>query len=550
MQTYDYVVVGAGTAGCLLANRLSANPANQVLLIEAGGRDNYLWVQIPVGYLYCIGNPRCDWMFETQAEPGLNGRQIKYPRGRVWGGCSSINGMIYMRGQHTDYAHWAQSCPGWSWDEVLPHFIKHENYHRLDDGSHDELHGHGGEWRIEKQRLNWQILDSFRSACDEQGIPPIEDFNRGDNFGAGYFEVNQRRGIRWNAANGFLKPILKRPNLTVVSGAHVNRVVADPHNQSCFDRVEYYPVDALDSRTKLSGEPVQIRAAREVVLCAGAIGTVQILERSGIGAPEVLAKAGIETLVPLSGVGANLQDHLQLRTVWKVQGVRTLNQQANSLLGKARMGLEYLMFRTGPLTMAPSQLGVFARSRPDVAMADLEYHVQPLSLDRFGDPLHNFAAFTASVCHLRPTSRGSVHIGSSDPLAKPHIQPNYLSTAEDRQTAIDALRLTRRIANSTVLQAYRPSEYLPGAEIDSDEALAKAAGEIGTTIFHPVGTCKMGQESDLMAVVSSDLRVIGTQKLRIADASVMPTITSGNTNSPTLMIAERAAEWMLHANPD
>jgi len=544
-QTYDFVVVGAGTAGCLLANRLSANPDHQVLLLEAGGRDNYVWIQIPVGYLYCIGNPRTDWLFETQSEPGLSGRQIKYPRGRVWGGCSSINGMIYMRGQAQDYARWNESCSGWSWGEVIPYFKKHEDYHRLDEGASDDLHGHGGEWRIEKQRLHWEILDAFRAAAAEQGIPPIEDFNRGDNFGAGYFEVNQRRGIRWNTANAFLKPILSRPNLTVVSGAHVSRVFADADQPDCFDRLEYFKADAFDSRGSVTSAAITVRAQREVVLCAGALGSVQILERSGIGSPGVLESHGIAVKQALPGVGENLQDHLQLRTVWKVQGVKTLNQQANSLIGKARMGLEYLLYKTGPLTMAPSQLGVFAKSSADQASADLEYHVQPLSLDKFGDPLHSFPAFTASVCHLRPSSRGSVHIGSKDALAKPVIQPNYLSTEEDRVIASKAIRLTREIAAQPSLRRFKPSEYLPGADYESDDALAEAAGKIGTTIFHPVGTCKMGLASDPLSVVDARLKVHGLRKIRIADASVMPSITSGNTNSPTLMIAERAAAWML-----
>jgi len=546
METFDYIVVGAGTAGCLLANRLSADPANSVLLIESGGPDDYRWIHIPVGYLYCIGNPRTDWLYDTVAEPGLGGRSIKYPRGRVWGGCSSINGMIYMRGQAADYDRWAREVPGWGWSEVLSYFKKHEDYHRLDGGGSDPLHGHGGEWRVERMRLRWPILEAFQEAAAQAGIPNTEDFNRGDNFGCGYFEVNQRRGVRWNAASAFLRPILGRPNLKVESRANVSRLVFDEASLGRVVGVEFQacaPNQALSAAGL--GPAKQARARREVVLSSGSIGSVQILERSGIGDGRRLRELGIDVHADRPGVGENLQDHLQLRTIYKVKGVSTLNQTAGSIWGRAWMGLQYFGAKRGPMTMSPSQLGAFAYSSADVETPDLEYHVQPLSLDKFGDPLHRFPAFTASVCHLRPESRGSVHIQSADVCEAPRIAPNYLSTESDRLVAARAIRLTRRIAGGAALARYSPSEYLPGPDFQTDDQLAEAAARIGTTIFHPVGTCRMGAETDSRAVVDGRLRVIGVEGLRVADASVMPTITSGNTNSPTLMIAERAAEWIL-----
>ena len=539
MEQFDYIVVGAGTAGCLLANRLSADPSVRVLLLEAGGRDDYLWIHIPVGYLYCIGNPRTDWLYSTDPEPGLNGRAIKYPRGKVFGGCSSINGMIYMRGQRRDYDEWASlGNPGWSWDEVLPYFLRHESHHSLDAGGSDPLHAGRGEWRVERQRLRWALLDAFREAAAQAGIPPSDDFNRGDNFGCGYFEVNQRKGVRWNASKAFLRPAAGRSNLKIVTGAHVTGLSFGGEGGARVDGVHY-------REGGFGGEPRLARCTAEVVMAAGAVGTPQLLELSGIGAPELLQARGVTPRVALPGVGENLQDHLQLRTIYKVSNAVTLNQQASSLLGKASMGLQYLLFKRGPMAMAPSQLGAFAKSDDAQATANVEYHVQPLSLDRFGEPLHAFPAFTASVCNLRPSSRGSIHIQSPDPAMAPAIRPNYLSTDEDRKVAADSIRLTRRIVAAPALQRYSPQEYLPGAALQTDEELARAAGDVGTTIFHPVGTCRMGPAGDPRSVVDARLRCHGVPGLRIADASVMPTITSGNTNSPTLMIAERAAEMIL-----
>ncbi len=529
---YDYVVVGAGTAGCLLANRLSADPQCRVLLVEAGGHDDYHWIHIPVGYLYCIGNPRTDWLYATEADPGLNGRSLRYPRGKVLGGCSSINGMIYMRGQSRDYDAWAAATgdDAWRWAACLPFFKRHEDHWR----GGDALHGAGQEWRVEKQRLSWEILDAFAAAAREAGIPATEDFNRGSNEGVGYFEVNQKRGVRWNTAKAFLRPIAGRPNLQVWTGAQTSRVLLEGGRAV---GIEVLPVEG--------GEAIRARASREVVLCTGAVGTPQLLQLSGIGPASLLHERGVAVAHDLPGVGENLQDHLQIRAVYAVQGVKTLNTMANSLWGKAAIGLEYLLRRSGPMSMAPSQLGAFTRSSPAQTWPNVEYHVQPLSLDAFGQPLHRYDAFTASVCNLNPTSRGFVRIASPRPQDAPRIQARYLSTPEDRQVAADSLRLTRRIAAMPALAKYRPQEVKPGVEFQSDDDLARLAGDIGTTIFHPVGTCKMGPASDPGAVVDARLRVHGVPGLRIADASVMPTITSGNTNSPTLMIAERAAAWLI-----
>jgi len=549
--TFDFVVVGAGSAGCLLANRLSANPAYRVLLIEAGRPDNHPWIHIPVGYLYCIGNPRTDWLYQTEADPGLNGRRLRYPRGKTLGGCSSINGMIYMRGQARDYDRWAELTgdESWSWARCLPDFMAHEDHHRLDaqaqglsDPKFATRHGHRstgstGEWRVEKQRLRWDLLDAFAQAAQQAGIPATDDFNGGDNEGVGYFEVNQKSGWRWNTAKAFLRPVRSRPNLQVWTEAQVERLT--------LGRDASGALRCQGVQLVRGGQRVQVQATREVLLSAGSIGSVQVLQSSGIGPQAVLQAAGVMPQHDLPGVGENLQDHLQIRSVYKVQGATTLNTLAHSVWGKARIGLEYALFRSGPMSMSPSQLGAFTRSDPSQPHANLEYHVQPLSLDAFGEPLHTFAAFTASVCNLNPSSRGHVRIRSPRAEDAPAIAPNYLSTAEDRRVAADSLRVTRRIVAQPALSKYRPEEFKPGPQYQSDEELARLAGDIASTIFHPVGTTRMGRADDPMAVVDSRLRVRGVAGLRVVDAGVMPTITSGNTNSPTLMIAEKAARWVL-----
>ncbi|MBF8740358.1 GMC family oxidoreductase [Pseudomonas guariconensis] len=530
-SVFDYVVVGAGPAGCLLANRLSADPYCRVLLLEAGGRDNYPWIHIPVGYLRCIGNPRTDWCFNTEAQPGLGGRSLGYPRGKVLGGCSSINGMIYMRGQAADYDRWAeQGNDGWAWKDVLPLFKASEHHFA---GASDS-HGGDGEWRVEQQRYSWPILDAFRDAAEQSGIAKVADFNTGDNAGCGYFQVNQRSGVRWNASKAFLRPVQARPNLTVLTGVEVDQVILDNTRATAV-------------KARWQGAWHAFKAQREIILCAGSVGSPGILQRSGIGPRKLLEGLGIGVRHELPGVGGNLQDHLQLRLIYQVRNTRTLNQMANSLWGKMEMGLRYLYDRSGPLAMAPSQLGAFVRSGPEQATANLQYHIQPLSLERFGEPLHRFPAFTASVCNLRPASRGRIDIRSADLHAAPLIDPNYLSDPEDLRVAADAIRLTRRIVQAPALAAFDPREYLPGPALQTEQQLHEAAGKIGTTIFHPVGTCRMG--SGPLDVVDSQLRVHGVPGLRIADASIMPQIVSGNTCSPTLMIAEKAAQLIRNGSP-
>ena len=560
--TFDYIIVGAGTAGCLLANRLSSDATKRVLLIEAGRKDDYHWIHIPVGYLHCIGNPRTDWLYNTEADPGLNGRSLKYPRGKTLGGSSSINGMIYMRGQARDYDQWAQLVgdANWTWDNNLPYFKLHEDHYKGASAMHGARgtapalmqdastpyrailrhHNAGGEWRVEKQRLRWDVLDAFAQAATQAGIPATDDFNRGNNEGVGYFEVNQKEGWRWNTTKAFLRPkCYGRPNFELWTSAQASRLVVEPSQGDDAQPLRCTGVQVWDGQ-----EMVTATARAEVILCAGAVGSPQLLQLSGLGPAALLQARGVSVVKDLPGVGENLQDHLQIRAVFKVKHVPTLNTQANSLLGKAKIGLEYALKRSGPMSMAPSQLGAFTRSDPSQPHPNLEYHVQPLSLDAFGQPLHNFNAFTASVCNLNPTSRGSVQIKSADFKDAPAIAPNYLSTDADRKIAADSLRLTRSIVAQPALQKYAPEEYKPGSQFQSDADLARLAGDIATTIFHPVGTTKMGRDDDPMTVVDARLKVRGVAGLRVVDAGVMPLITSGNTNSPTLMIAEKAAQWI------
>ncbi|MCB0930360.1 MAG: GMC family oxidoreductase N-terminal domain-containing protein [Mycobacterium sp.] len=557
LAEFDFIIVGAGSAGCLLANRLSANPDHRVLLIEAGGDDDWFWIKVPVGYLYTIANPRTDWCFTTESDPGLAGRSIHYARGRVVGGCSSINAMIHMRGQACDYDLWAQATGDdrWLWGgtgrpgETLAIYKELEDYF----GGADEWHGSGGEIRVEPPRVSWKILDAWQAAAAQVGIAPIGEFNRGDNAGSAYFHVNQRRGRRWSMADAFLHPVEHRTNLTVYPRTQALQLLMDDQVGEDQRHGAWTTAQHRVTGVRLlqGGHTVDVRARREVILSAGAIGSPHLMQVSGLGPAGLLGRHQVPVAVDLPGVGENLQDHLQIRTIYRVQGAPTVNTLYRNWITRAGMGLQYLLFRSGPMTMPPSTLGAFAKSDPALASADLEWHVQPLSLPKFGEPLHRFGAITPSVCNLRPSSRGHVRMASADPLISPKIYCNYLSTDADRLAAVRGLRMTRQIMAAPALAPYRPQELLPGPQVVSDDDLQQAAGELGTTIFHPVGTCAMGafdangRPRSAATVLDTDCRVYRVAGLRVVDASAMPTITSGNTNAPVMLIAERAARAIL-----
>lgn len=554
---FDFIIVGAGSAGCLLANRLSANPDHRVLLVEAGGRDDWFWIKVPVGYLYTIANPRTDWCFTTEPDPGLAGRSIHYARGRVIGGSSSINAMIHMRGQSSDYDLWAQATGDdrWLWGgpdgpgETLSIYKKLEDYF----GGADEWHGAGGEIPVARPRVRWKILDAWQSAAAHVGIDPIDEFNRGDNAGSAYFHVNQRRGRRWSMADAFLHPVTHRTNLTVHTDTQALKLLMDDQVDEDQRHGAWTTATRRATGVRLlkDGHIIDVQARREVILSAGAIGSPHLMQASGLGPAGLLTHHHVRVEVDLPGVGENLQDHLQLRTVYRVRGAQTVNTLYRNWITRGGMGIQYALLRSGPMTMPPSTLGAFAKSDPALASPDLEWHVQPLSLAKFGEPLHKFGAITPSVCNLRPTSRGHVRMASADPLSYPKILPNYLSTDADRQVAVRGLRMTRQIMAAPTLARYCPEELLPGPQLASDDELQSAARELGTTIFHPVGTCAMGAfdtqgvPRSAATVLDTDCRVYRVAGLRVVDASAMPTITSGNTNAPVMLIAERAAQAIL-----
>jgi len=531
MENFDYIIIGAGSAGCVLANRLSENPNIKVLLLEAGGKDTNPWIHIPVGYYKTLHNPDTDWCFNTEPDETMNNRSIPYPRGKTLGGSSSINGLLYIRGQEQDYDLWRQQGNvGWSWKDVLPYFIKSENQER---GS-SEFHGINGPLSVSDQRIKLDILDVFMDAAEEIGIPKINDFNKGDNFGCGYFQVTEKNGFRCSTAVGYLNPVKKRKNLKIEVKAHVKSVDFESNKAT---GVSYW----------INNELKKIKANKEIILCAGSIGTPQILQVSGVGDASKLKNLGINIVHNLPGVGKNLQDHLMFRPVFKVKNIKTLNKKINSLIGKIMIGMEFLLFKKGPMTMGASQLCGFAKSDSSRETPNLQFHIQPISTDKLigGAKLHDFPGFTPTVANIRPTSRGEINIVNNDSRENPKIKMNYLSTPEDRKVSALGLKLIRKIVLETdAFKKYEPEEFRPGIEIQDDEELVKAASNYSQTIFHPVGTCKMGHGSE--SVVNDKLKIHGIENLRVIDASIMPNITSGNTNAPTIMIAEKGADMILN----
>ena len=523
---FDYVVIGAGSAGCVLANRLSADPSRRVLLIEAGPRDNYLWIHIPVGYFKTMHNPRTDWCMTTEPDPGLNGRRLQWPRGRVLGGSSSINGLLYIRGQPEDYDQWRQlGCTGWSYDDVLPFFRRSEDQER----GESRFHGVGGPLSVSNMRVERDVCDAYIAAAEEIGIPRNDDFNGATQEGAGYFQLTARNGRRCSAAVAYLNPAKRRPNLRIATGALVHRIVVE---------------DGRATGVELSadGATQRVRAAGEVLLSAGALNSPHLLELSGVGRGEVLQDIGVPVVQELPGVGENLQDHLQARSVYKCSRP-TLNDEVNHPVRKVMIGLEYMLRRRGPMSMGASQACIFARTHPSMETPDVQFHIQPLSADKPGDGLHRYSAFTASVCQLRPESRGRVVTRSSDPRQAVAIHPNYLATLTDQRCIVDGMKLARRLAATRALSPFIVEELVPGPSVRTDEELLESARDTATTIYHPVGTCRMGTGPG--AVVDARLRVRGVRGLRVVDASIMPTLVSGNTNAPAIMIGEKAASMVL-----